>query len=196
MNFSINPGFQGCIFLSIIPILIVAVVFLVRRKNPWGHFFGAVLAVYLLFAASATLFPIYVDSDRRQSAVEIGWKLANSIRLVPFQSGFGLENILNIVLTFPLGFLLPLVRRRTTWKAALFAGLSFGFGVELYQLLLALLQGFSTRIVDTADLICNLLGAMLGYLAVCCVIAIVKKLFTGEHGENSLIAYLNGRSLK
>lgn len=71
----------------------------------------------------------------------------------------------NVVMFAPLGFLLPLLGaryRRFAMTAA--AGLAVPLGVELTQLVL-LLTLAARRTVDVDDVILNLTGACLGYLA-------------------------------
>ncbi|MDE7390579.1 MAG: VanZ family protein [Lachnospiraceae bacterium] len=54
----------------------------------------------------------------------------DEIHLIPFESGFGVENILNIIMFMPLGFLLPLIweRYRKVWKVVL-AGAGFSLAI-------------------------------------------------------------------
>ena len=78
------------------------------------------------------------------------------VSLVPFQdlsTGF----LLNIVMTLPLGFLLPFLYRH--WRRlshTVIAGAGFSLLVECSQLL-------TNRTCDVDDLIANTLGAALGY---------------------------------
>jgi glycopeptide antibiotics resistance protein len=70
----------------------------------------------------------------------------------------------NVVMFVPLGFLLPLLgarHRRLAITAAV--GLAVSVGIELVQLLLLTLG--SRRSVDVDDVILNVAGACLGYLA-------------------------------
>lgn len=71
------------------------------------------------------------------------------------------ENLLNLILLFPFGFLLPFVfYRKVSWDKALFMGLAFSFFIETSQLILR--RGF----FEWDDMIHNSLGAMIG-----CIIA-------------------------
>ena len=78
------------------------------------------------------------------------------VSLVPFQnltSGF----LLNILMTMPLGFLLPfLYRDWRRFSRAVLAGAGFSLLIECSQLL-------TNRACDIDDLIANTLGAALGY---------------------------------
>lgn len=190
-----NPGFSGCILLSLISTIIFAIVFFLRRGNKLKYLFGALFSVYLIFAFSYTICPIYFDSAIRESAIESGWKVRDCIYLVPFTDGITWDDLLNIVLTFPLGFMLPLIKKRFTWRHAIAAGLFFGITVELTQLLTAILQGFTFKYVDTSDLICNFAGTMLGWAVIAGFILLVQRKCS-DRNSNSLISYIVECSVK
>lgn len=80
------------------------------------------------------------------------------INLVPFQSGVGLLNLLNIIMFTPLGFLLPLV-----WKQCRKPVVSVLLGFQ-FSLMIELLQLFNHRATDIDDLLMNTLGAFVGFL--------------------------------
>ena len=69
-----------------------------------------------------------------------------------------IENIENILLFIPLGFLLPCIWKKyeVLWKTAL-SGITFSLIIEMSQL-------FNKRITDIDDLLMNTLGAVIGWL--------------------------------
>ena len=80
------------------------------------------------------------------------------INLVPFQSGVGMLNFLNIIMFIPLGFLLPLIWKQCRKLAAtVLLGFQFSLMIELLQL-------FNRRATDIDDLLMNTLGAFVGFL--------------------------------
>jgi glycopeptide antibiotics resistance protein len=81
------------------------------------------------------------------------------ISLIPFKDGFGIENILNIVLFMPLGFLLPALweKYRNFWST-FYHGLLFSLFIEIGQLFVR------NRATDINDLITNTVGAMVGWV--------------------------------
>jgi len=82
----------------------------------------------------------------------------NRIYLVPFTTSPDITPyLLNILMTIPLGFLLPLIWSsfRKLWKVTL-AGFLLSFGIEFTQL-------FSQRVTSTSDLVTNTMGAVIGY---------------------------------
>lgn len=120
------------------------------------------------------------------------------IYLIPFTtSPDPMPYIHNVLMTIPLGFLLPLLwpSLRRLWKVTLF-GLSMSFLIEFMQL-------FSHRVTSTSDLLMNTLGAVIGYLLFYAVyrwvigsdevfkIAKCKtKLLTGEARTFLVVAFL------
>lgn len=186
---SFNPGFMGSILLSLITLIVFAIVFFLRHGNIFKYLFGALFAVYLIFVFSYTICPIYFSSAMRESFIESGWTVRDCIYLVPFTDGITWDDLLNIALTFPLGFMLPLIKKRFTWRHAIAAGLLFGITVELTQLLTAILQGFTFKYVDTSDLICNFAGTMLGWAVIAGFILLVQRKYN-DRNSSSLIGYL------
>lgn len=67
--------------------------------------------------------------------------------------------LLNALMTVPLGFLWPLVRRRSGLLRAVGAAFLLSLCIELVQPLLP-----TARTADITDLICNTAGGLTGYL--------------------------------
>lgn len=74
------------------------------------------------------------------------------------------ENLLNILLFFPIGGLLKLCSKKIKWKHAAAIGLGISAVIELSQLILC--RGW----FEWDDMIHNMLGCVCGYL-------IVKRLY-------------------
>ncbi|MBQ3552444.1 MAG: VanZ family protein [Clostridia bacterium] len=67
--------------------------------------------------------------------------------------------------------------------------------VELSQLGIGLLQGYSTRVVDINDLIFNLLGALFGYgIARLLMLAFLKLIAGREEKLGGFLTYIYERS--
>ena len=73
-----------------------------------------------------------------------------------FWRNFGMENLGNLLLYVPFGFLAPLLWRKVEGWRTLALGLGLSFCVEVVQL-------FIDRSLDTNDLILNTVGAAVGY---------------------------------
>jgi glycopeptide antibiotics resistance protein len=170
--------------------------FAVKKGSIWKYVFGAAFTVYLMCAASITVFPIQFSPTIRAIFAEEGWKITDCIVLVPFKDGITADDILNAAMTVPFGVLITLIRKKTTWKNALAAGAAFGTATELLQLAIAAIQGFSFRYIDTADIICNLAGTMLGWMLTAMLIRFLQKSKPANVGEKSLYAYISEKCVK
>jgi glycopeptide antibiotics resistance protein len=74
-----------------------------------------------------------------------------------------LKNILgNILLTFPIGFLLPLFSFKVNLKKILLISFLFPFTIEMGQVLLYYIN-LGSRSIDIDDIILNYIGITLGY---------------------------------
>lgn len=90
--------------------------FAVKKGSIWKYVFGAAFTVYLMCAASITVFPIRFSPTIRAIFAEEGWKITDCIVLVPFKDGITADDILNVAMTVPFGVLITLIRKKTTWK--------------------------------------------------------------------------------
>ncbi len=81
-----------------------------------------------------------------------------------FMEMFG-ENILNVLLFVPIGFLAGCGLRGMTFKKVLFLGSGFSVFIELLQFI------FKKGFCETDDIIHNILGCIIGYglWRVCCI---------------------------
>ena len=81
-----------------------------------------------------------------------------------FMEMFG-ENILNVLLFMPIGFLAGCGLRGMTFKKVLFLGSGFSVFIELLQFV------FKKGFCETDDVIHNVLGCLIGYglWRVCCI---------------------------
>lgn len=172
------------IIILILSAAIWLTAFAVKKGSIWKYVFGAAFTVYLMCAASITVFPIRFSPTIRAIFAEEGWKITDCIVLVPFKDGITADDIRNVAMTVPFGVLITLIRKKTTWKNALAAGAAFGTATELLQLAIAAIQGFSFRYIDTADIICNLAGTMLGWMLTALFIRFLQKSKPANVGEN------------
>ncbi|WP_256941317.1 VanZ family protein [Bacillus sp. EAC] len=120
------------------------------------------MSIYLCYVLNYTQFPIYVSKTYRNL---IGLHLSRHLNLVPLinltKEDFG-TSLLNVLMTIPFGFGLPFMTKSTLKKIAI-AGLFLGIVLESLQGIIALLNGFTLRIVDINDLIFNFTGTLIGY---------------------------------
>jgi glycopeptide antibiotics resistance protein len=162
---------------AIVLYLVLAVVFGVRKRPPLQRqVLSLVFFVYVLTVMSVTLFPLPIQKRLIEDAMTYhwGWGTNNFIPLktilnLVLHDPFPMDAVRNIsgniVLFIPLGFLVPLVRRRDTRFGKVVAfGFCASLVVELSQLVISSIIGFTYRAFDVDDLILNTIGVAVGYL--------------------------------
>lgn len=175
---------NGSMFIvfGVISYLIVRSI-LIRMKNKkhvnwWKELIRFLFAVYICMVVAVTLFPLPIGFP---SSAE---NLSRSVNIIPFASifkdigqigraydgdvlfmiGLIVRNVGgNILLLMPLGFLAPII-----WdtykkiKNTILLGLTISVSIELSQLIESLFSEWA-RITDIDDVICNVLGSIIGY---------------------------------
>lgn len=139
-------------FEPVVDVLLAAVAYLLYKvlgKRPWS-FWGAVLALYLSLVFSVTGLP-----SIQHPALDF------TVNLIPFSdfrdSRFLYLSALNMIMTIPLGVLLPLAfQKYRRFTPTLLAGFFTSLTIEILQL-------FCFRATDIDDLILNTLGTALGF---------------------------------
>jgi glycopeptide antibiotics resistance protein len=145
-----------------------------RGRSPFQATILALLVVYLGWMASATFFPLPVRPDvvrleRAEGGVTVDLVPARStlnyIRWVsPEKAVIDVGG--NVLVFVPFGMLLALVAPRVaTWRRILGCGLLLSLSIELGQLAVSLVLGYSYRVTDIDDVILNVVGVLLGFAA-------------------------------
>ena len=121
---------------------------------------NTIMYIYLSFVLYFTLMPIVT------SLPFIFNHPYNSMNLVPFidvlngRGDFIRQVGLNVIMTIPFGFLMPLVKKENArLLKVVFYTFLLSLGIELLQ---PLING--TRSADITDLITNVLGGIIGYI--------------------------------
>lgn len=123
---------------------------------------GFLLLLYLITVLGSTVFARMPGERRYQLEVFWSWKkifhsVAQNASIL--QSQLLQENILNMLMLFPVGFLLPLVfARKMKWYQGLLFGMAVSSGIELLQLFLC------RGLFEFDDIIHNSFGCMIGAL--------------------------------
>lgn len=150
-----------------------------RKTGVLKEFVIFLFVTYILMVISVTLFPVYIGMPHER----FSFYSINFIPLVTIfddinQIGkaydgdtlFMLKLIIknvggNILMFMPLGFLLPILRQRfRSIKNILLVGLLASVTIESLQFVQLYFGLNFARAVDIDDLICNVFGALLGYL--------------------------------
>jgi glycopeptide antibiotics resistance protein len=183
-------------------ILIVLLIFL-RHKRRWAYLFCfSLFWLYLMVVASLVFFPVpLVDLSIPCQPIDeilarINWTPFNFRYLYAANSTTIFEQVIgNVLLTIPIGLMLPLVAHfkagRRIWLAA-----GVGFIIETMQLAACLLVGFAYRGIDINDVMLNGLGALLGYLCFHGLARLVKRLpGPSRTSSGGLFAYIHSVAL-
>lgn len=123
-------------------------------------FINTIMYIYLSFILYLTLMPILVSLP---FIFNHPYELMNLVPLVDVTSGRGdfiRQVVLNIVMTIPFGFLLPLVReKKINLLNVIFYTFLLSLGIEILQ---PFING--VRSPDITDIITNVTGGMIGYI--------------------------------
>lgn len=156
--------FEGKFVIAYV-LICVFVLFLaiIKRQQQKASFaiLCIILCVYFYFVIKITQFPILAGE---LYAEDLGGHYWRSINLVPFRGSLNLGSIQNIIMTMPLGFLIPLIRTKaTSIKQIALVGICSGFILEALQLAQLLVNTFTFRVIDVNDVLFNFCGVLIGY---------------------------------
>ncbi|WP_414633106.1 VanZ family protein [Clostridium sp. UBA6640] len=180
----VHTDFLINIICTSILCIVFQIGFYLRAKKKEGvsvsrkHFLGVfIFLLYLAAVYGVTGIGTIWDVQRFVTASTSGF---DRIYLVPFSSSpeSMMPYVLNIIMTIPLGFLLPLIWKqfRTIKKVAL-SGFLLSLSIELSQLFTRI------RTTTTDDLIMNTLGAIIGYFIFKAFFHIILKKNSNEKDE-------------
>ena len=134
---------------------------------------GILLLIYLITVLGSTVFTRMPGERKYQ--LEIFWSWKEIIAPIgrtgaSFPEDLVVENILNMILLFPVGVLLPIVwdRKVSWWKGLLF-GITCSAGIELLQLVLC------RGLFEFDDMIHNGVGCMVGTVIGDWILRVMKK---------------------
>ncbi|MDQ0351413.1 glycopeptide antibiotics resistance protein [Alkalibacillus filiformis] len=185
--------FEGPVIIVALIIYIVLLLYLKFKLNKglMYLFFFSVFYLYITQVVRYTQFPItYIPEMYDPLSV-----LRHNINLVPFQNlEINLKFMfLNVLLTIPFGFLLPLIAQITMRKVLLWAFL-LPLIIEATQLIVGISTGYRHRIFDINDFIMNGLGVLIGFIILKASIKVMFKIFDQSHiNQNKLLNYIAKR---
>lgn len=142
---------------------------------------NTLMYVYLVFVLYFTLMPIITSLPFIFDHPYVPMNLEPFIDVVAGWGDFERQIVLNVVMTIPFGFLLPLVKKN---KAGLSKVILYTFllslGIELVQPLLS-----GLRLSDVTDIITNVAGGVIGYAIYLAMEPLTKK----------FLGYIGGRKV-
>ncbi|QIB27977.1 VanZ family protein [Caloranaerobacter azorensis] len=156
------------VLILIIPFIIYIIydIMYIKNRKYIKYFFLTIFFIYFINLLNYTIFPIHINSSIAtitQEEFTIFESLKNNTNLIPFNKLDKIDFILNIIMTIPLGVLLPCLVKKLNTKKILIIGLITGLGIEACQALLTFVQGFTFRNININDAIANFIGVYLGY---------------------------------
>ena len=178
---------KAVLISAIIYILILGLLKYFSQKNFVFYIFFTLMYLYINLLLKYTQFPIY--NDEFQRSIWGPFSLEKNFNLIPFKNIVNSSSLYNIILTVPFGFLLPFICRMNLLKLLL-AGIGFSGILELLQALAGILAGYSTRVIDINDLICNTAGAAAGYGLFLSLYMAVRKISEKKASVNFLFTYI------
>ena len=174
------------VIILVIPLacIILVLKFKFKKSNEYILFF-VLFYVYLMGIFKFTQFPIIFDDAIREKVGQNVWVNANMIPLLLKKKDI-MTTILNICLTIPFGFGINFIMA-TSFKNTILYGVLLSVSIELTQLTIALIAGFTFRNVDINDIIFNTLGVAIGYTIFKLFILNMKKIVLDEKIKNKKI---------
>lgn len=153
-------------------IMAVVVTIMIKKRYSYGRVLAAsVFILYLTGVITLTFFPINfaetIDPDFNI--------FEHNLKLIPFENtilfikrghlGYFLVQIGgNLLMTMPLGALLPIVYKAEKQIYYPIIFFCFTFCIELTQLMIGAILNTYYRTADVDDIIFNFTGALIGYL--------------------------------
>lgn len=123
-------------------------------------FINTIMYIYLSFVLYFTLMPIIASLPFIFNHSYVSMNLVPFIDVSDGKGDFVRQVVLNIIMTIPFGFLLPLIKNQ---KINLIKIVLYTFLLSLsIELLQPLINDF--RSSDITDLITNILGGIIGYI--------------------------------
>lgn len=159
---------------AVIYVIIIVLLKLFFKKKVTFYIFFTLMYLYINVAIKYTQFPIY--NDEFQRSVLGPFSIEKNFNFVPFKDFLNTSSLYNIILAVPFGFLMPFLTK-TNFPRILLMGIGFSSILEGIQALVGMAVGYSARTIDVNDLICNTMGAMIGYGLFVIFRKLVKKFF-------------------
>lgn len=177
------------IAVGVIGLIFIIYLFKIRlKKNKFETFSAIITYLYVLAVIKETQFPIFINNIEMKEQLG-GVKMGRDINLIPFNDIINMTSVLNVLLFVPIGFILGFVIKNTL-KRTVVIGLLSSFLIEMSQLCINVFVGYNFRIADINDIICNTLGAVIGYFIMIGFVKAVEKLFKQD---NEFSKYISNR---
>lgn len=156
-----------------------------KRKVPYIIVFTLFVA-YMAEVLKYTQFPICLNADME----ELNRQCVNYI---PFHF-LSIEDVetfvLNIIITVPFGFLVPILYK-CDWRKIIVSGILFGAITEIIQAGVEAFVGVNMHRIDMNDVIANFSGVVIGYAGYCLLRILLEKIFKNGNVKIECEKYLS-----
>lgn len=150
---------------TILDFIVLSAIYLLILYPRWKSkpkdvlFINTIMYIYLSFVIYFTLTPVVISLPFIFNHPYVPMNLSPFDDLINGKGDFIRQVVLNIVMTIPFGFLLPLMQKGNhNFLRTIAATFTLSLCIELLQ---PLINGF--RSADATDLITNTLGGIIGY---------------------------------
>jgi len=177
-------GLEQAPMWGIFGIILGALIYLIigkKHRKKINIFFYILFCYYVARVLSLTLLPLPLSEMSKQIYREFGGEMINIIPLIEglnnFNSHVLTQWLLNIIMFFPLGFLIPLsFKKEYNFKKIIILSFLFSLFIEISQLSISYFWiGSGYRLCDINDLIFNTIGGLSGYCIITLLIKILRK---------------------
>lgn len=178
-----SVNFIGVFLISVI----IAYFIYMKCKKNYTFVFICLSIMYFMFFVCITIFPITILSKNELN--ELHSRVGQYIKyyqFIPFKTimGVGTYNffrqvICNIILFFPLPFIIKVLIPKTSGLKVIVSGMLCSLFVEMIQLLIDIITRYPSHICDIDDFILNSMGVIIGYFVYIVInkITVTNKLF-------------------
>ena len=145
--------------------IVLAIIYLFIFYRKWKAegkdilFINTLMYIYLSFVLYFTLMPVITSLPFVFNHSYVPMNLVPFIDVSYGRGDFIRQIVLNVIMTIPFGFLLPLIKNKTSLIKIMLYTFLLSLGIEILQPLVS-----DFRSSDITDLITNVFGGVLGYI--------------------------------
>ena len=145
--------------------IVLAIIYLFIFYRKWKAegkdilFINTLMYIYLSFVLYFTLMPVITSLPFVFNHSYVPMNLVPFIDVSYGRGDFIRQIVLNVIMTIPFGFLLPLIKSKTSLIKIMLYTFLLSLGIEILQPLVC-----DFRSSDITDLITNVFGGVLGYI--------------------------------
>lgn len=145
--------------------IVLAIIYLFIFYRKWKAegkdilFINTLMYIYLSFVLYFTLMPVITSLPFVFNHSYVPMNLVPFIDVSYGRGDFIRQIVLNVIMTIPFGFLLPLIKSKTSLIKIMLYTFLLSLGIEILQPLVS-----DFRSSDITDLITNVFGGVLGYI--------------------------------